>query len=150
MKINAKYLLLLLFLQIKKEFRGEIERMYCSDSNIASLQQVDNTVQPSVSSQPSTQTPSFTQTFVNVGLMEDDRLNSVPTNSQLSALNLSTNSHHNSSFSSMNSSRLSTPPILRRGRRKQLTPTKRPHGLGSIKTESVNQVWNFKLALITL
>nr|XP_045618400.1 transcriptional activator Myb-like isoform X1 [Procambarus clarkii] len=41
--------------------------------------------------------------------------------------NMSINSTHNGSFSSMNSSRLSTPPILRRGRRKQPSPTKRHH-----------------------
>ncbi|KAG0729997.1 Transcriptional activator Myb [Chionoecetes opilio] len=43
-----------------------------------------------------------------------------------SALNISTSSsHHNASFASLNSSRLSTPPILRRGRRKQPSPSKR-------------------------
>ncbi|KAK4298225.1 hypothetical protein Pmani_029410 [Petrolisthes manimaculis] len=40
-------------------------------------------------------------------------------------LNNSTTSTHNGSFSSLNSSRLSTPPILRRGRRKQPSPSKR-------------------------
>lgn len=44
-----------------------------------------------------------------------------------STLNMSSSSIHNGSFSSMNSSRLSTPPILRRGRRKQPSPTKRHH-----------------------
>ncbi|XP_042223745.1 myb-related protein B-like isoform X2 [Homarus americanus] len=45
----------------------------------------------------------------------------------VSSHNMSSNSTHNGSFSSMNSSRLSTPPILRRGRRKQPSPTKRHH-----------------------
>ncbi|XP_037795369.1 myb-related protein B-like isoform X3 [Penaeus monodon] len=50
---------------------------------------------------------------------------SAVTTSSTTTHNMSTNSAHNGSFSSLNSSRLSTPPILRRGRRKQPSPTKR-------------------------
>ncbi|KAK7069083.1 hypothetical protein SK128_017914 [Halocaridina rubra] len=66
--------------------------------------------------------PTFSSSFPNPTGTTTSTTTSVST---ATALNVSNNSIHNLSFSSLNSSRLSTPPILRRGRRKQGSPSKR-------------------------
>ncbi|KAK8383811.1 hypothetical protein O3P69_015927 [Scylla paramamosain] len=92
------------------------------------------------SSPPSTTSCSTTATSINTNLTTTTTSASIPipssqapstsaafTTTTSSALNISSSSsnHHNTSFASLNSSRLSTPPILRRGRRKQPSPSKR-------------------------
>ncbi|XP_068210432.1 myb-related protein A-like [Palaemon carinicauda] len=75
------------------------------------------------SSPPSSETTTVLPSLTSVSLISTTATTTVV--SAPATLNQSTSSVHNVSFSSLNSSRLSTPPILRRGRRKQGSPTKR-------------------------
>ncbi|XP_045106627.1 myb-related protein A-like isoform X4 [Portunus trituberculatus] len=95
----------------------------CSTSStvVASTNSNLTTTTTSSTSIPSSQPPSTSAAF---------------TTTTSSALNSSTSSHHNTSFASLNSSRLSTPPILRRGRRKQPSPSKRHLSIQSFLQEN--------------
>ncbi|XP_066948224.1 transcriptional activator Myb-like isoform X7 [Macrobrachium rosenbergii] len=74
-------------------------------------------------SPPSSETPIVVPSLTSVSLISTTATSTIV--SAPVTLNQSANSVQNVSFSSLNSSRLSTPPILRRGRRKQGSPLKR-------------------------